>query len=912
MARKIDELDDLNLDDFDYEEEESFSLESILAEYKGSAYIAGEKKTPADILDDEAEKIVREVLGQEQREKIEKSEKARDEKIEETAYKRVDELDDDEIEEAHHEKKGGFGHLFSRKSKHAKEDTKPEEEYDEYQDDRLGVSMGKGSLDEEKDMYSKSEGGFFSRRRKNVQTEEDSKDMSDVQEDRISGAGVSSDDESTYSGEYDSDRISENDDRSESREKKAGLGKFWPFNLGRKRDDLWEDSASINTSDKAETVGNAENTENTENGEEENRDASFVSAFLHKIKTKAAGLKEKSAHGENEGGYADADGYDDDDDEEGYIQQVNLADKIAGFLNRKSVEYKRRRAMAEEEYENSFEDEDEEPYIPEEEPPYKEETRRFIGGLASLALREMVILVIGIMAVAINMMFEMGVSIPLLGKDQYLITGVLLIMQLLAMALGIEVLISGVSDLMALKPGSETLIMFSAVINFVDGLVILLKKDMTMGLPYSVITICAIYFAVLGRKSYRLAMAESFKATVASSEPSAIVLDDDSIKGKYILKKTQGDLSGFWRMATSSDLAEDAFGYFSPVLMAASFLLALFSVFLKNESSIFIHSLASMLSVSASFLAVIAYGLPFRLFTKKMRSSGGVIAGWRGAVEICSADGALIVDSDIFPKGTVAMSGVKIIEGAQASRVIGYTGSIIMKSGSGLSDVFEDFMRTKGINRLKVDKFSFYEGGGLGGRVFSDEVLVGPAGFMNLMGVRIPNSIFERNAIYTAVNKKVAAAFSLSYTPSNSVRRAMISVLKSKISLFFAAKDANLTPNMLQQRFKVSVDGIEYIPIEDCYRISSEEGSNHRETLAVAYRSGLGPFASVISNSRKMVNLTTILTMIAVIGSVVGLAFVFLLCWSGTFIVNTPLNLLIYMMIIQAIAYLLIIIYSRR
>lgn len=79
--------------------------------------------------------------------------------------------------------------------------------------------------------------------------------------------------------------------------------------------------------------------------------------------------------------------------------------------------------MAEEEYENSFEDEDEEPYIPEEEPPYKEETRRFIGGLASLALREMVILVIGIMAVAINVMFEMGVSIPLLGKDQYLITG---------------------------------------------------------------------------------------------------------------------------------------------------------------------------------------------------------------------------------------------------------------------------------------------------------------------------------------------------------------------------------------------------------------------------------------------------------------------------------------------------------
>ena len=39
------------------------SLESILAEYKGTAYIAGDKKTPSTILQEKTDKIVLEVAG---------------------------------------------------------------------------------------------------------------------------------------------------------------------------------------------------------------------------------------------------------------------------------------------------------------------------------------------------------------------------------------------------------------------------------------------------------------------------------------------------------------------------------------------------------------------------------------------------------------------------------------------------------------------------------------------------------------------------------------------------------------------------------------------------------------------------------------------------------------------------------
>jgi hypothetical protein len=48
-------------------------------------------------------------------------------------------------------------------------------------------------------------------------------------------------------------------------------------------------------------------------------------------------------------------------------------------------------------------------------------------------------------------------------------------------------------------------------------------------------------------------------------------------------------------------------------------------------------------------------------------------------------------------------------------------------------------------------------------------------------------------------------------------------------------RDFNITPLMLQQKFKVSMDGIEYIPIQDSYMISTRARRNdERRRCAVS------------------------------------------------------------------------------
>lgn len=553
------------------------------------------------------------------------------------------------------------------------------------------------------------------------------------------------------------------------------------------------------------------------------------------------------------------------------------------------------------------------PYEPEEEPDYKSEVSRFANGLASLAVRELVILGLSVLMLLFTVLFEGGANVPFgIGKDQLMLSGVLVIMQLIVMGLGIEVVISGVSDILALRMGAESLLTVAGFFSVIDGIVMILSEDVSKGLPFSTAIAFAFYFAVFGRKSYRLAMAETLRMTAVTATPSAVVSDVQSIEDRSILKKVRSGLNGFWRMATASDITEDAYSLAAPILLVFALIFAFLSTVFRDRPDAFFHAFSSLLAICTSFSACMAYSYPFRLFSKKTRNQGGAIAGWGGVCEICKADGALITDTDIFPRGTVALTGVKIFEGVQSKKAIGYTGSLIMMSNSGLSGIFEEFMKSKSVARSNVEKFTYYEGGGLGGSIFGENVLVGNSGFMNLMGIRIPNGVYEQHAVYTAVNNSLVAVFTVSYSPANSVRGAIISLLKSHVSMLFAAKDANLTPDMLQKRFKVSVDGIEYIPVEDCYKITEDEAPHSGDAFAVVCRAGLGPFAAVIANAKKLRILSMLTTVISVASSFIGLLYIFFLCWSGSFLVNTVLNVLLYLSIVQGIVYLLIYLLTRK
>ena len=835
MAQRYDELDNFNLSEYDYNTDEEFTLESILAEYKGNAFIEGERKTPSDILNQKAEEIIKSVKGE--------------------AY-----VPSDKKEELP-ENSGEEEHGIANDEEHIEKETEPAVEVQKNEEVTVDTSQ---FIEENEQIYEQNEN-------------EPLDVLQDAESEKVEEEDTSSD-----SG---NEPVAEAVDADEPKPKKRRLNFSSLFSPS---DEYFEDTEDDSANASSSEIGEEESANDTEN------------------KTVEDGMENEYQYSSpDETGITTNSGYKD---------RVSLIDRFIAFIHGDRTSSAQAEDDEDTDVTEYFTEDDyiSESYVLEEEPDFKEETRRFVGGLASLALRELIILGVCGVAILLNILFEAGVNIPFgIGRNPVLFSGILLIFQLSVMALGIEVVISGISDLIKLTPGAESIIFISSVFTAVDALAIVLSKDASRGLPFCIVSIVALYFAVVGRKSYRLAMAESFRMASASSLPSAVIADSESIESRTILKKVRSDLSGFWRMATVSDITEDTYSLAAPLLLVAALIFALMSTFARHSIAAFPHIFSSLLAVSASFSSVIAFAVPFRIATRSTGLTGGAIAGWGGASVISECDGAIITDSDIFPKGTVSLSGIRVFDPSETHKVVSYAGSLIILSQSGLSEVVRDFMRTRGISRVNVDRFNYYEGGGLSGSVFGEKVLVGSSGFMNLMGVRIPNNIYEKNAVFAAIDNKISGVFLINYSPSNSVRNAIMSLLRSKVSMLFAAKDANITPVMLQQKFKIAVDGIEYIPIDDCYKIANDEIPDGTESLGVVCRAGLSPFASVISNARKLKNLSMMTTLVSVVSSIIGLLFVFFLCWSGTFAINTAINILLYLGLVQAIVYLLIFVYNR-
>ncbi len=363
-----------------------------------------------------------------------------------------------------------------------------------------------------------------------------------------------------------------------------------------------------------------------------------------------------------------------------------------------------------------------------------------------------------------------------------------------------------------------------------------------------------------------------------------------------VLTKKPGSSKGFILKCTESDLAERVYSRMAPLLIIASLVFSVLSSVVKAQGHAFLHSLSAMTAVSASFSALLAFNMPFQSISRLLSGSGAAIAGWSGACDIRDAVAMVVKDSDLFPENTLSLNGVKLFSGHSAEKVISYTGSMILASGSGLTRVFSDLLKEYACAIYRVDQFSCYEGGGIGAMIKGDNVLVGSAAFMNLMGVRLSHNLNIRSAVFTAINNELAGVFIINYTPAAPVQFALLNLIRSKITPLFAVRDFNITPSMVIGKFQIPKEDLEFPTFEARYNLSADSEDRGIKPAAIMSREGLGHFVELVWGGRQLKSLTTVSTAISVLGSVIGLRIMFFLCWTGAFRSGSPSNTLIFML----------------
>lgn len=818
MANDKNILDDLELYG-DYSGEEGFSLESILAEYKGSAFMDGDKRTPSEELQRKTDDIIREALR----------DTARQEEPAEKPDKPAEKPEEPDI--------AAFFNSPELKRLAAEREPdmpEPEPEDPEMAEERPRRSLFRRKRDRREARPEPEEVGErrepAPRRRREVMDENAAPAYDTAPEIDLS---VFDDPEDKRPERSVDDFISSLDDSDQV------------------------DNTYARDVEPGEDTG-----ETLRRGEEELEadDARRRHGILGIFRKSRDGAAEETEEFTDDGDYSD---------------------------------------------EESAEEYDEDYYDIEPDPDFKKAAGVYARMVPSLRLRILGASVVAFLMVLTTWLFTAGHAMPLIGHTYKGNVAALLIMELIVIALGIDVAARGLEDILRLSPGVESLVFVSCAASVIDGFVMLITKNYSRGITLAVISAISLIGAMSARKSMYMALCDSLKGARASSSVWGVTLDAEDMEGRRVLKKIPGADEGFYAALTSPDKAEKLYDDLAPLLVIVSFVLSFLATVGHGNAGGFTHTFSVMTAVCAAFPAAVIFALPFKYAAASLRRSGGAVAGCAGAAAIAGSDGTLITDQDIFPSGSVTLEGVKVFEGVDPRRVISSAASLIITSDSGVKKVFEELLRSQSMVQKRVDEFSCYEGGGIGGLVEGERVLCGTGAFMNLMGLRVPDDLNLPGNVFAAINDEPVCVFSLSYVPSGLVQSALVALLGTRTNVLMAARDFNITPNSVRQKYKVSMDGVEYLPIKTAYDLSRSELPEGSGVSAILCRGGLSLFAEIISRAKQLKLITTLNSVVTGIGTALSVVIMFYLCWAGAFASAGALNIFFFMSVIGIAVYIM-------
>lgn len=521
--------------------------------------------------------------------------------------------------------------------------------------------------------------------------------------------------------------------------------------------------------------------------------------------------------------------------------------------------------------------------------PPQELASRYGKNLGSLRVRRMLVLLLLLPLLYLNLADGLALPLPELLTGQAMQVWVCAGIHVLALILSYDLVFSGLTHL-----GADTLTVLAAFSCLADACTINLwgTRD---GLPYTLVSVLALALGLWGRYMDRLTRRISCRTAAAAKTPYLVTLDEDKWDGRAAYTKWSGTTEGFGSQIQSEDGAQRLFRPAAALLILACLLFAGISSVSRERPELYFWCLSAMLCAAAPFSGALAFSLPARFVSRRLAGVGAALAGWEGIRRQAKGSGILLTDTDLFPPGSTALNGVKVFQNHPLDKVISVTATMIRDTGSGLDRTFHELLRSQGTVYRRSEDLQCFEGGA-SAVIRGEHVLVGSAAFMHMMDVTMPQGVNVKNAVFCAIEGELAGIFALSYSLHATVRPSLSALIENKIAPILATRDFNLTPAMLRQRFKLPSEKMEFPESSRRRALSDVKQSHNLPLVCVLCREGIGPLSETVVGAKRLYLATRINSILAVIGSVVGVLLAFYLSAQTAFASLSVFNLLVFLL----------------
>lgn len=330
----------------------------------------------------------------------------------------------------------------------------------------------------------------------------------------------------------------------------------------------------------------------------------------------------------------------------------------------------------------------------------------------------------------------------------------------------------------------------------------------------------AYILALLGKRQIIIRIIDNFDFIINSGEIYCLenianVLDvkvlcrgnvdeDDAI----IKTSVKTDLpTNFMEISCKSEPSDKTTRVLTPLMFLLSGLL-LVIIGLKDNWGTGINTAVCALTISTPVSLLFIMNNVLTDISAELDKYGARVCGFEGAQMAASTDAIVLEAANLFGSQGCDLHGIKVFNNTKIDDAIIYAAAVIIKTKSPLAHVFDDVIIGKQSILPKVDSVQYEKQMGTSAWVYHKKVLVGNRNLLINHGVNVPKISFEqkytrrnRKALYLAVDGKIMAMFVVSYSADPDLKRELIKLEKTGITLIVKSSDPYINEESLANLF---------------------------------------------------------------------------------------------------------------
>lgn len=459
---------------------------------------------------------------------------------------------------------------------------------------------------------------------------------------------------------------------------------------------------------------------------------------------------------------------------------------------------------------------------------------RILEGLAGtkrMAFISMIAQGVVVLIAAVLCLISKG-SVDAIGGNATVYIFVNLVLLMVAIIFGIRTIIKGVRGFFNKKinaAGATTIVAFVVLLEELILALVSTASSVDVGV-YTAAAALSLFAASLTRYLNLRRAKDNFEFITGGTQIYAsdtVEDEDDSFeigRGLLIADPTVNYSAKVKKPKkfVENSFADDPADYDVPrptlmVLMVAILISIIFAI-VKHSALVGLGLFTASVAIALPCFVTLASNIGLYVVDYAFSRKGSVILGHRAVEESAEMNAYAIDSSEIFPKESISIIGIKTFHNMRIDDAILYSSAMAIAADNPLSGVFESTILGKRDLLPPVETIAYEERLGLSAWIHGRRVLFGNRDLLINHNVEVPEEEFEkqythngRKVLYLAIAGKMAAMFVIQYRADKRMRTALQNADRAGITLLVRNTDCNITEDMICHYYKLPLSAVKIL-----------------------------------------------------------------------------------------------------